>query len=156
MGRVEVAHEIPVPRTEAWDYITSPDNWLDYWPGLASIGEVPEGWPSSGQSIDLVMHVVGSDRPVHLDLDTVMPYRMLAYRSRQKGLADGTFELHFADTGTGTKYRICIAFEPRRGLLGVLDRLVVAPVIQRDLRRTMHNLDKVFARRGQRAEPSLD
>jgi hypothetical protein len=85
-------------------------------------------------------------RPVELQmtLDRFDPYRVVEYTSVQRGLPDARHERHFQEDGGRLGYRIVVAYEPRPGGRGLLDRTLVRRAIERAARRTLANLDRCF------------
>jgi len=63
------------------------------------------------------------------------------------GLPDARHERHFKAVPTGCEYRLVVEYEPRQGLTGLVDRLLVKGSVERAMRKTVQNLDRVFQRR---------
>ncbi len=144
MHRIEVAYDFALPREELWAFITTPSNWTGYWPGVTRVEDpILDPWPTIGNRTTLHMKLVGVNRPLTMNVTRVVPGRMLGYLSRQPGLPDAEFELQLASSGAGTRYRICIEYQPRRGPARLFDRYVVSTVVRRHVRRTLHNLGEI-------------
>jgi uncharacterized protein YndB with AHSA1/START domain len=142
--RLELERSFDVPLTEGFDYITDPGNWPEYWPGLIRV-DAGSRWREPGDRTRLVLRLLG--RPVELDmaLGRVEPYRRVEYTSAQRGLPDARHERHFAEAGDGFHYRLVVELEPRPGVRGIFDRVLVGPATVRAMRRTLRNLDRRFA-----------
>jgi polyketide cyclase/dehydrase/lipid transport protein len=144
--RVEIGHRFAVPLRDGYDYITDLEKWPEYWPGL--IGVAPESrWSASGDQARVVVRLLG--RPVELEmtLRRIEPYRLIEYGSVQRGLPDARHERHFVEENGGFAYRIVIEFDPRPGLRGLFDRLIVRRAVERTARQTIANLEAGELRR---------
>jgi hypothetical protein len=54
-------------------------------------------------------------------------------------------ERHFAPADGGFVYRIVVEYEPRAGLRGLYDRLLLQRGVERALRQTVANLDATLS-----------
>ena len=70
------------------------------------------------------------------------PNRLVTYTSTQPGLPDAYHERHFEADGDGFVYRLVVEYEPRGGLRGLYDRLVLARGIRRAFRITFEALGR--------------
>ena len=138
--RLELTRRFAVPLREGFDYIVEPGNWPAYWPGLIRV-EPGSRWREPGDRARVVMRLLGRAVELEMTLRVFDPYRLVAYDSVQRGLPDARHERGFADCGDGFEYRLAVEFEPRPGLRGGIDRLLVRRAIGRTLRRTLANLD---------------
>jgi hypothetical protein len=143
MMRIEVSTRFDVPLHAGFDFITDPDNWPRYWPDLVLV-DPSSRWRAPGDRARVTLRLLG--RPVELEmtLDRFDPYRLVEYTSVQRGLPDARHERHFQEDGGRLGYRIVVAYEPRRGWRGLLDRTLVRRAIERAARRTLANLDRCF------------
>jgi uncharacterized protein YndB with AHSA1/START domain len=144
--RVEVGHRFEVPLRDGYDYITDLEKWPEYWPGLVRVA--PESrWATPGDRASVVVRLLG--RPVELEMTLlrIEPYRLIEYRSVQRGLPNARHERHFVEANGAFSYRIVIEIEPRPGLRGLFDRLLVRRAVQRAARQTIANLDAAGLRR---------
>jgi hypothetical protein len=145
MPRVAVARELPVSPREGFDYIMDPANWETYWPALVDVGAGE--WSHAGDRLTVVLE--GRRGPVEavLELDEMRPYERVVYRSLQSGLPDIRHERNFRERDGRLDYELVIHFEPRRGVGGIVDRLLVARLARRNLIRTLETLARIFAER---------
>ena len=131
---------------DGYDYITDLEKWPEYWPGLVRVA--PESrWSAPGDEARVVLRLLA--RPVELEMTLlrIEPYRLIEYRSVQRGLPDARHERHFVEENGGFAYRIVVAFDPRPGLRGLFDRLIVRRAVQRAARQTIANLEAGELRR---------
>ena len=73
--------------------------------------------------------------------------RLVTYRSVQPGLPDARHERHFERDGVGFVYRLVVEYEPRRGIAGVLDRILLPRGIRRAFRSTFAALERELGAR---------
>lgn len=88
--------------------------------------------------------MLGREVTLRMTLRTVEQPRLVEYDSRQRGLPDARHERHFASVETGFDYRLVVEYDPRGGVRGPYDRLVVRRGVQRVLRQTTENLAAVL------------
>lgn len=140
--RVEVGHRFGVSLRDGYDYITDLENWPEYWPGLIRVA--PESrWSASGDQARVVVRLLGRRVELEMTLLRIEPYRLIEYRSVQPGLPDARHERHFVEENGGFAYRIVVEFDPRPGLRGLFDRLIVRRAVERAARQTIANLDNM-------------
>lgn len=148
MIRIETSHTFPVPADEAFAYITDMKHWPAYWPDFVRIQD-PENakWGRPGDEVAIVLRLLNRERTLHMKLEEFQKDTRVTYHSSQTGLPDTRHERHFKAVPGGVEYRLVVAFEPRAGLTGLVDRLLVKRAIARALHRTVENLDRVFKER---------
>ena len=73
------------------------------------------------------------------------PNRLVTYTSAQPGLPDASHERHFEPDGGGFVYRLVVEYEPRGGVAGVFDRLLLERGIRRAFQSTFAALEREFA-----------
>jgi hypothetical protein len=67
---------------------------------------------------------------------------MVTYTSTQPGLPDAYHERHFEPDGDGFVYRLVVEYEPRSGIRGLFDRVLLKRGIRRACERTFLALDR--------------
>jgi hypothetical protein len=146
VARLEVTRDLPIALSEGFDYITNVENWPEYWPKLV---EIPEResvrWREPGDRAAVVIDVRGRPTELRMTLEEFVPYDRVVYRSSQEGLPEFQHERLFRDNGGRLRYTLVIAYEPRPGLKGVFDRLVLPRYVRASLVETMDNLERVLA-----------
>jgi len=71
-------------------------------------------------------------------------HRLVEYTSVQGGLPDVRHERHFSGEGDSFDYRLVVEYEPRAGLRGFYDRVLVRRGVERALRATVENLERTM------------
>jgi uncharacterized protein YndB with AHSA1/START domain len=142
--RVEATHRYDVSVERGFAFITDPANWSKFWPGYVRLAE-GSSWRASGDTARLVTRLLGRDRELTMTITAFEPNRLVTYTSTQPGLPDASHERHFEPDGDGFVYRLVVEYEPRAGIAGFLDRVLLARGIQRAFKRTFEALEREFA-----------
>ncbi len=143
MVRLEREHRFGVPLETGFAFITDSGNWHRFWPGFVRIDDGSR-WSAPGEETRLVTRLLGRKVELRMTLLRLEPNRLVEYRSTQRGLPEARHERHFAAAETGFHYRLVVEYEPRPGLRGVYDRVLVRRGVDRALRQTVANLEAEF------------
>lgn len=141
MKRVEAAHRFDVPVERGFAFITDTANWPKFWPGYVRLEE-GSSWGAAGDTARLVTRLLGRERLLTMRVTSFEPGRLVTYTSTQPGLPDASHERHFEADGAGFTYRLVVEYEPRGGVAGILDRLVLPHALRRAFRRTFAALER--------------
>ena len=141
--RIEREQAFPIPLERGFSVITDPASWPSYWPGLVRV-DPGTRWSAPGDRANLVVRLLGRDVELRMTLEELVPNRLVTYASTQAGLPDARHERHFQAIDEGFAYRIVVEYEPRSGFHGLLDRTVVRRAIDRAVRQTMENLERLL------------
>ena len=144
--RIEAQRRLPVPLHEGFDYITDPANWPAYWPRLVSLDRASR-WHDPGDRARVTLRFLGRAVTLDMTLLRIEPYRLVEYRSEQRGLPDAAHRRRFDDVDGALLFAIAVDFEPRRGWRGGIDRSVLRRATARTVRQTHANLDRHFRAR---------
>lgn len=145
MIRIEVTHIFPISLSEAFAYITDLKQWGAYWPDFVRIQDPANAqWSKPGNEVTIVIKLLNRERALNMKLEEFQKDKLVTYISHQQGLPDARHERHFKEIPEGFEYRLVVAFEPRKGLAGLFDRLYVRRAIVRAMHKTIENLDRVF------------
>jgi uncharacterized protein YndB with AHSA1/START domain len=145
MERVEAAHRYGVPVERGFAFITDTTNWPRFWPGYVRLEE-GSSWAAVGDTARLDTRLLGRERLLTMRITAYEPNRLVAYTSTQAGLPDATHERHFEADGEGFVYRLVVAYEPRGGIAGVVDRLLLRGGVRRAFQRTFAALERELGR----------
>jgi len=145
MIRIEMKHVFPISVSEAFAYITDMSNWAAYWPDFVRIHDPANAqWGQPGDTVTVVLKLLNRERDLNMRLEKFQKDTLVTYLSRQRGLPDAWHERHFNATPDGFEYRLVVAYEPRKGLSGIFDRIVFKRAVAGALHKTIENLDRVF------------
>jgi uncharacterized protein YndB with AHSA1/START domain len=140
MKRIEASHRFDVPVERGFAFITDTTNWAKFWPGYVRLEEGSQ-WGASGDTARLVLRLLGRERELTMMVGAFEPNRLVTYTSTQPGLPDAYHERHFDSDGDGFIYRLVVEYEPRAGIRGLFDRVLLARGIRRAFEQTFEALD---------------
>jgi hypothetical protein len=143
--RIEREHDFDVPLETGFAYITDPANWVAYWPGIVRV-DPGSRWAAPGDEARIVIKLLGREVELRMKLRRFESNRLVEYESAQDGLPDARHERRFDPAGNGFRYGLVVDYEPRGGLRGLYDRILVRRGVERALRRTVENLERVLPR----------
>jgi hypothetical protein len=143
--RIECEHRFDAPLAAGFEYVTDTANWLSYWPGIVRV-EPGSRWIAPGDEARIVIELLGREVELRMVLARFEPPRLVEYDSTQAGLPNAHHERQFTADGNGFRYRLVVEYEPRGGLKGLYDRVLVRRGVDRALRRTIANLERDLPR----------
>ena len=141
MKRVEAAHRYGVSVEDGFAFVTNTANWPKFWPGFVRL-EDDSRWGASGDTARLVTRLFGRERELTMTITAFEPNRLVTYTSTQPGLPDAYHERHFEPDAEGFVYRLVVEYEPRGGIAGVLDRVLLGRGVRRAFERTFLALER--------------
>jgi Polyketide cyclase / dehydrase and lipid transport len=139
--RIEAAHRFEVPVERGFSFITDTANWSRFWPGFVSLDETSR-WRAPGDTARLTTRLLGRERELTMTITRFEQDRLVTYTSTQPGLPEARHERHFDPDGGGFLYRLVVEYEPRGGVSGVLDRVMLPRGIRRAFQSTFEALDR--------------
>src|SRR2546421_10942506 len=142
--RIQASRHFRVSAERASGFITDMRNWSTFFPGFVALD--PESrWTAVGDVASLTTELFGRKRHMQLTLDRIEPNRAFSYTSRQEGLPDAHHERTFSADSGGFTFHLSVTYEPRPGLPGIADRILLRSAVRRLLYRTLDALDVSFA-----------
>lgn len=144
MKRVERVRRYDVPVERGFRFVTDPANWSRFWPGYVSLEE-PTQWGAPGDTARVTTRLARRERTLTMTITAFEPNRLVTYTSTQPGLPDARHERRFEPDDRGFGYRLVVEYEPRSGIAGVFDRIVLAGAIRRTFERTLQALARELA-----------
>jgi uncharacterized protein YndB with AHSA1/START domain len=133
--RIQAADRFDVPVERGFAFITDVANWPNFWPGYVRLEE-GSSWRRAGDTARLVTRLLGRRRLLTMTITSFEPNRLVRYTSTQSGLPDAFHERHFEPADEGFLYRLVVEYEPRSGLAGLFDRLLLPRGVRRAFLRT--------------------
>jgi uncharacterized protein YndB with AHSA1/START domain len=141
MVRVEAARRYDVPVERGFAFITDTANWSKFWPGYVRLEEGSR-WGASGDTARLVTRLFGRERELTMTIKAFEPNRLVTYTSTQPGLPDAYHERRFEPDERGFVYRLVVEYEPRGGIAGLFDSVLLGRGIRRAFERTFVALER--------------
>ena len=141
--RITLEQRLPVSVEDGFAYITDPDNWPQYWPGLIRVVSA-ERWRQPGDEAVLLLRLLGRPVEMHMTLTRFDPPRLVEYTSIQRGLPPARHQRQFTSVDDQLHYCISVELQPRAGWRGIIDRVVVGRAVRRTVRQTIANLQRRF------------
>jgi hypothetical protein len=145
--RVEREHYFAMPVEAGFAFITDMTNWPRYWPGFVRI-EAGSRWSAPGDEARLVVRLLGREVELRMTLRRFEENQFVEYESTQSGMPAAHHERRFVPADGGFRYHLVVEYEPRSGLRGLYDRLVLRRGVDRALRQTVMNVDAQIGSRG--------
>jgi hypothetical protein len=137
---------LPVSVEKGFEYITNVRNWRSYWPGLIEVrDEEWVSWSKPGDRARVVMRLLGRPVELAMTLDELRPNEIVLYRTEGYGmLPRARHERRFRARDGRLEYGLAVEYEPRGGLFGLTDRLLVPRAVRRAFAETVGNLERIF------------
>jgi hypothetical protein len=146
MARVEMTRQFPVRLQQAWDYMNDPHHWREWFANLLSVDEPEPQWGSPGDTVRFTYRLLGREVRGECAIDRREAPTMISYTARIPGLPSVHHEWRHTDLGEAISTVVVLEAEEPTSLFGkVVDRLLLPRVLERDLRRTLENLEDLFA-----------
>jgi uncharacterized protein YndB with AHSA1/START domain len=143
--RVEAAYRFDIPVERAFAFITDTANWPTFWPGYVRLVEGSR-WGATGDTARLVTRLLGRERELTMTITAFEPNRLVTYTSTQQGLPHAFHERRFEPDGEGFVYRLVVEYEPRGGIGGFFDGVLLERGIRRAFERTFAALERQLVR----------
>jgi Polyketide cyclase / dehydrase and lipid transport len=145
MIRIEAKRILPGSVSEGFAYITDMNRWPEYWPNFVRVeNPATARWREPGDQVTIVLRLLYRERALNMWLEQVRKDEWVTYMSHQRGLPNVRHERYFRSVASGFEYRLVVAFEPRSGLAGLFDRILLKRAVTRALHKTIANLSRVF------------
>lgn len=142
--RIEGSRRYDVTVDKGFAFITDTANWSKFWPGFVRL-EPESTWGAPGDTARLVTRILSRERTLTMTVTTFESNQLVTYTSTQPGLPDARHERIFEGDGDGFVYRLVVEYEPRAGVAGLLDRLLLPRGIRRAFQQTFAALERELA-----------
>ena len=141
MPRLEAVRRYDVPVERGFAFITDTANWPRFWPGYVRLEEGSH-WGAVGDTARMVTRLLGRERELTMTITGFEPNRLVTYTSTQPGLPDARHERSFEPDDGGFVYRLVVDYEPRSGVAGAVDRVLLPRGIRRAFEQTFDALER--------------
>ena len=146
MARVEMARTFSVALQEAWDYLNNPSHWCEWFTNLVSIEDAEPHWSQPGDTVRFVYRLLGREVHGECTIDRREPPTLISYTARLPGFPSVHHEWQHTDLDGAISTVVVLESEEPESLFGkVVDRMLLPRALERDLRRTLENLEDIFA-----------
>ncbi len=123
-------------------------NWPEYWPDFIRVENSSQArWSSPSDKATIVIKLLNRERALNMELKEFLKDTRVTYISHQQGLPDVRHERHFKAVPMGCTYRLVVEYEPRTGVTGLFDLLLVKRSVELAVHKTVQNLERVFHQR---------
>ena len=145
MIRVELTRIFAIPPDAAFAYITDMANWKHFFPGFVRIENPAEArWGRTGDRVTVRARRFGRESELQMELHEFHPAERVSFVLRQRGLPDMRHERLFRATSGGCECRFVAAYEPRTGLVGLVDGLLVKQALVRSFNSALSKLEPLL------------
>jgi hypothetical protein len=147
VARVELTRTFPVELKPAWDYLNDPHHWTDWFVNMLSVQDPDVRWAEPGDSARFTYRLLGHMLEGECTIDERDAPTFISYTARIPGLPDvhHTWRHSEARGPLVTTTVVQETEEPTSFLGKVVDRMLIPRALERDLRRTLDNLDDMFS-----------
>ena len=146
--RTELTRTFPVPLKKGFDYTDDFKIWPSWYAGMTHIIEPETGeWAAPGDRVRFGYKLLGR----HLEGVSILEERvdgeMARFRTEVPGLPVFHFEYRFAAAGSEAfVLKVTMESEEPTSFFGkTIDRMLLPKVVERDLARSIENLDDIFS-----------
>jgi hypothetical protein len=145
MATITMTRQYPIERDRLYAHLTEPTNWPSYYHGM--ITATPGGaFTEPGDEVSVRHRLLGRSIDVEvtlLELDAPSRFRT---RAKGTGLPPVEHVWDYADSDGGTSVTVTGEMEETTTWLGrAIDRHVLPRQLERDVARTLDNLDELIA-----------
>lgn len=146
--RVEMTHEYPVPLKKGYDYLMDIKAIPDWRTGLIEvIDPATASWHTPGDRMRVAYRVLGRRVEAECTLDENREAEYVAFTTRSPGLPTVSETWHYEPiSDDALSVRVVQETEEGTNFFGkTIDRLLLGRVIEKDLARTLDNLEDIFS-----------
>ena len=140
MATVEMSREYPAERQQLWDRLTEPENWPTFYNNM--IEARGERFSEPGDTVSTTYRVLGRNTSGTVRLLEVEPGQRIRFRGELKGLPPVEHEWSYTESEGGTTISAHMeSVEVDSWLGGTLDRFVIPKQLEKDLARSLDNIE---------------
>lgn len=136
MVEVVLTAAFPVSAARAFAFITDPARWQAFFPGFIRLAQPERApWGTRGDEVTVFARAAGARRALRMTLEERVPGQRVRFFMRQRGFPVVEHERIFLESESGA-CRVCFVarYQPRRGALAVVDRVLLAHLLSRSFR----------------------
>jgi hypothetical protein len=139
------SREYAIERKRLFDHATDPVNWPSYYNGMIEV--LPfDRFEEPGDTVTVRYRILGRITDVEVTLVERRPAERIRLRADATGLPSVEHDWTYADTDDGTRVIVTMQTPEVDSWLGrTLDRLVLPRQLERDLHRSLDNLEDLVS-----------
>ncbi len=147
--RIELTETFPVPLREGFEFLSQVDHWPNWHSGVTEIREAPKCgvWGKPGDTVLFCAKVLGRSLAGTVVMKEMRKYDLVRSVVTMLGLPEVHQEYRYtAADDDSFLLTVTLETEETTDFFGqVVDRTLLPRIMERDLRRTMVNLQDIFA-----------
>jgi hypothetical protein len=145
MSNVEMSRDYAVDRKRLFDHLVEPSNWPSYYNGMTEV--LPyERFAEPGDAVTFRYRLLGRVVEGTATLLDLQPGERFRSRAETRGLPTVEHDWAYEDGDEGTHLRVVMDTPPVESFFGrAIDRFIVPRQIERDLARTLDNVEDLVA-----------
>jgi carbon monoxide dehydrogenase subunit G len=143
--RATKSRRLPVPMEEAYRYIDDPGEWPQWYSGVVEITDADPRWEQPGDTVHFRYRALGRtiDSEVRLEVHDDAQTR---FRGDLGGMLASHWDWRYEGDGDRCTLTVTMETEEPTSFLGkAIDRLLLPRMLERDLERTLDDLEQIFA-----------
>jgi hypothetical protein len=146
MARIELTRTFPVELKPTWDYLNDPHHWTEWFVNLLSVEDPEVGWAEPGDTARFTYRLLGRKLAGECVIDEREAPTLISYTAKISGLPDIHHTWRHTDLGPAITTTVVLETEEPTSFFGrVVDRMLIPRALERDLRRTLDNLEDIFS-----------
>ncbi len=144
--RFEETRTMPAELKKGWDYISDFRRWPDFYAGVDSIVDVDTcAWAEVGNQVRFTYRLLGRRIEGVATIDRREEGLLVIFTTKIPALPDVVQEWHYTDLDDHFILRVVLETEGATSFMGrLIDGTLLPRVLEKDLRRTMDNLEDIF------------
>jgi hypothetical protein len=145
MSNVEMSRDYAADRTRLFDHLVEPANWPSYYNGIIEV--LPyERFQEPGDAVTFRYRLLGRTVEGTATLLELRAGERFRSRAEATGLPTVEHDWTYEDGDEGTHVRVVMDTPPVDSFFGrAIDRFIVPRQIERDLARTLDNVEDLVA-----------
>jgi hypothetical protein len=145
MSTATMAHVYPIDREELFAFLADPANLPRYYNGIVDL-TVPARFTEPGDEVTFRYRVLGRTVDARARLLDRDPGVRLRTRSEADGIPSVEHDWHHEDVDEGTRVTVTMATDGVDSWFGrAIDRLVLPRHLEKDLARSLENIEELVA-----------
>lgn len=144
MPQVTATRSFPAPRKEAFEFLTEPRNWPRFYSNLTDV-DGGSSWSAAGDKATFGYSILGRRVEATATLEEFVYGELVRHTVQIPGLPEVHQEWVYDDDDGGFTVEVTMNTPETGSFLGkAIDRLLIPRALNRDLDRTLENMEGMF------------